>query len=169
MAVPSPVAVIVGGLMRVEALEIACRGMAHRPRLPTAEAHYVVETHVSPLAKDEVNSPGEVMREHVAGFNAHDLDRLLACFTADATWVTGSDRFRGTAELANFFDNAFTEMSPKLTIENMVVDGDSVACELKEEFLVDGATGADDIAGFYRVECNRIATAKIYREGSADT
>lgn len=131
--------------------------------------HYVVDTHVPPLRKDDANSPVQVVGEHVAAFNARDLDRLLACFTADATWVTGSDRLRGTAELANLFASAFTELNAKLTIQNMVGGGDWVACELHEQFVVDGVARVDHIAGFYRVESNRITTAKIYREGSADT
>jgi hypothetical protein len=104
----------------------------------------------------------------VEAFNAYDLDRLLACFSANAIWLTGRDSFRGTAELANFFENAFADLSPKLTIQNMVVQGDSVACELSEELVVDGAARVDHIAAFYRVQSDRITTAKIYRVGSAD-
>ena len=104
----------------------------------------------------------------MAAFNAHDLDHLLACFSADATWFTGSDRFRGTAELAKLFGSAFTELSPKLTIQTMVIDADQVACELSEQLVVDDATRVDHIAGFYKVRAGRITAAKIYREGSAD-
>ena len=52
------------------------------------------------------------MRDHVAAFNAHDLDHLLACFSADTPWVTRSDRSRGIAELAKLFEGAFTDLSP---------------------------------------------------------
>jgi heme-degrading monooxygenase HmoA len=130
--------------------------------------HYLVDTHISPPAGDELGDPGQIVRDHVAAFNAHDLARLLACFSADALWVTGSDRFRGTAELAKLFESAFTELSPKLTIQNMVIDDDQVACQLREQLVVDGATRVDHIAGFYRVQSDRITTAKIYRESSAD-
>ena len=74
--------------------------------------HYTVDTHISPSQRDEASDPSQVVRDHVLAFNARDLDQLLACFSADATWVTGSDRFRGTAELAQLFKRAFTELSP---------------------------------------------------------
>jgi len=112
--------------------------------------------------------PEQVVREHVAAFNDHDLDRLLACLTADATWVTGTDHFRGAAELAKLFGRAFSELSPTLTITTMMVDGNRVSCELSERFVVEGVARVEHIAGFYRVESGRITGVKIYREGSAD-
>lgn len=130
--------------------------------------HYVVDTYVLPPANDESEGPGQVVREHVRAFNARDLDDLLGCFSADATWVTGSDRFRGTAELANLFEHAFTELRLELTIQQMVIERNWVACQLREQLVVDGMTRADHIAGFYRVREGRIEEAKIYREGSAD-
>ena len=125
-------------------------------------------THVSPLQSQQSADPGQIVRAHVLSFNAYDLDGLLACFSAGATWVTGTDHFRGTAELAKLFQSAFSELSPKLTITSMVVDGDHVACELSEQFIVDGVARADHIAAFYEVQSGRITAAKIYREGSAD-
>jgi uncharacterized protein len=130
--------------------------------------HYLVDTHTAPSERDVISDPGQIVRDHVSAFNDHDLDHLLACFSADATWVTGSERFRGSAELTKLFESAFTELSPKLTIQTMLIDGDQVACELSEQLIVDGATQVDHIAGFYRVQSGRITTAKIYREGSAD-
>jgi len=130
--------------------------------------HYLVDTHIAPSDRDEVGDPGQIVKDHVAAFNEHHLTQLLACFSAYATWVTGSDRFRGTAQLATLFENTFTELSPKLTIQTMLIDGDQVACELSEQIVVDGVTRVDHIAGFYRVQSGRITTAKIYREASAD-
>ena len=130
--------------------------------------HYLVETQISPLKRDDIADAGQIVRTHVAAFNAHDLDRLLAAFSGDATWVTGTDRFHGAADLRKLFASAFSESSPQLSIKNMVVDGDQVACELSEQFVVDGVARVDHIAGFYRVQAGRITAAKIYREGSAD-
>ena len=84
----------------------------------------------------------------MAAFNTHDLD-LVACLGADPPWVTGSDRSRGIAAFAKLFESAFTDLSPKLTIENVVIDGDEVACELSEHLVVDGATRVDHIAGSF--------------------
>src|SRR5439155_25965936 len=48
----------------------------------------------TPHRLTETGDPGRVVRDRVAAFDAHDLDHLVASFNADATWVTGSDRFR---------------------------------------------------------------------------
>ena len=68
----------------------------------------------------------------------------------------------------NSSKRAFAELSPHLTIQTMLSDGDQVACELTEQLVVDDTTRVDHIAGFYRVHSGRITEAKIYREGSAD-
>jgi uncharacterized protein (TIGR02246 family) len=110
----------------------------------------------------------QIIRRHVDAFNAHDLDALLDCFADDATWVTGTDHFRGKTELESLFAGAFRALAPTLTVVGMLVDGDRVACELREDYTVDGRARSDHIAGFYRVADGRIVSAKIYREGSAD-
>jgi heme-degrading monooxygenase HmoA len=131
-------------------------------------SHYLVDTHVSPLEQHTVGDPAQIVREHIVAFNAHDLASLLACFSPHATWITGTGHFRGTAALAQLFASAFSELSPELSIRTMVVDGDQVACELTEQCVVDGVVRVDQIAGFYRVQGDRITAAKIYREGSAE-
>jgi limonene-1,2-epoxide hydrolase/heme-degrading monooxygenase HmoA len=136
-------------------------------RDPTS-SHYLVDTHVSPLASEADPEPAHVVRDHIVAFNARDLDRLLACFSADATWITGTDRFRGKAQLAKLFGSAFSELSPELTITSMLADRNHVACELSEQLVVGGVARVDHIAGFYEVDSGRITRAKIYREGSAD-
>ena len=141
------------------------RFLVERDRTST---HYLVVTHVSPLQSQQIADPGQIVRAHVLSFNAYDLDGLLACFSAEATWVTGTDHFRGRAELAKLFASAFSELSPKLTITSMVVDGDHVACELSEQFIVDGVAHVDQLAAFYEIQSGRIIAAKIYRQGSAD-
>ena len=85
----------------------------------------------------------------MAAFNTHDLDHLLACLSADPTWVTGSDRSRGTARTREAVRKRIHDLSPKLTIENVVIDGDEVACELSEHLVVEGATRVDHIAGSF--------------------
>jgi heme-degrading monooxygenase HmoA len=131
-------------------------------------AHYLVDTHVSPLEQEPVADPRQIVRDHIAAFNAHNLEDLLACFSADATWLTGSDHFRGTAELAKFFASAFSELNPELSVTTMLVDRDQVACQMSEHLVIDGVARVDQIAGFYRVQNGRITAAKIYREGTAD-
>jgi limonene-1,2-epoxide hydrolase len=103
------------------------------------------------------------VREHVAALNAQNLDRLLACFSADATWVAGANRLSGSEELARFFQNLFSS-SPEVSIDTMVSDGDRVACEMREQLVVDGVTCVDRVAGCYEVHGDRITAATIIRE-----
>ena len=109
-----------------------------------------------------------LVRRHLDAFNVHDLDALMAGFSDDATWVTGTDSFRGVAALEQLFAAAFRELSPRLHAESLLVDGDRVVCELREDYTVDGAERSDHIAAFYRVEHDLITAVKVYREGSAD-
>jgi uncharacterized protein len=112
--------------------------------------------------------PASVVRRHVDAFNARDLDMLLGCFSEDAIWVTGADRFRGAAALRELFASAFEELAPRLYLKSLLAEGDLVACELREDYSAAGVERSDHIAGFYRVEAGLISAAKIYREGSAD-
>jgi uncharacterized protein len=112
--------------------------------------------------------PAAVVRRHLDAFNARDLDALMAGFTADAAWVTGRDCFRGVGAIERLFAAAFAELAPRLHLESLLVQDDRVACELREDYRVDGVERSDHIAGFYRVEAGLIAAVKIYREGSAD-
>jgi hypothetical protein len=57
-----------------------------------------------------------------------------------------TDRVRGTAELAQLFERAFSELSPELHITTMVVDGDQAACELSEHLVINGVVRVDQIA-----------------------
>jgi hypothetical protein len=112
--------------------------------------------------------PEAVVIRHIDAFNAHDLDALMACFSSDAIWATGADRFQGAADLRTLFAGAFEAISPRLSLQNLLVEGDQVACELREDYSAEGVDRTDHIAGFFRVEAGRITAAKIYREGSAD-
>lgn len=102
-------------------------------------------------------------------FNAHDLDALMGCFSEDAIWITGADRFDGAAALRRLFAAAFEKLSPQLHLKTVLAQGDLVPCELREDYSAAGVERrSDHIAGFYRVEAGLITAAKVYREGSAD-
>lgn len=105
---------------------------------------------------------------HVAAFNARDLDALMAGFTPDASWVTGTSVARGHEELTELFSGAMAGLLPTLSIQNLVCDGDRAACQLTETLTFEGEERTYSIAGFYRLREGRIASAKIYREGSAE-
>ncbi|MFF5230260.1 nuclear transport factor 2 family protein [Dactylosporangium sp. NPDC000521] len=115
----------------------------------------------------EVN-PGAVMRRHVDAFNARDLDALMTGFTEDAVWITGSSIARGIGELTELFAGAMTGLLPTLVVHDLLADGDRAACQMIETLTVAGEERTFFIAGFYRLRGERIAWAKIYREGSAE-
>jgi ketosteroid isomerase-like protein len=109
-----------------------------------------------------------LIEEHLAAFNAHDSDRLLATLAADVVWATGQDVCRGHDELAGMFDAGLWELDPSLTTQRMLADTTTVAAELIERITVDGEQREFHIAAFFTVDDGVIRSAKIYREGSAD-
>ncbi|MFI6316677.1 nuclear transport factor 2 family protein [Nonomuraea sp. NPDC050556] len=109
-----------------------------------------------------------VLRAHVGFFNDRDLDALMAGFTDDAVWVTGTSVVKGRDELTALFAGAMEGLLPTLTIENLLAVGDQAACQMTETLTVGGEERSYSIAGFYRLDGGRIASAKIYREGSAE-
>ncbi|QRP44576.1 nuclear transport factor 2 family protein [Amycolatopsis sp. FDAARGOS 1241] len=110
----------------------------------------------------------DLLRRHVAAFNDRDVEALLAGFTDDAGWITGTTVARGRAGLRELFESAVTRLLPTLTIDTVVADGDVVAAELTERLTHEGEDRTFAIAAFYRLRDGRIASAKIYREGSAE-
>ncbi|WP_405912775.1 nuclear transport factor 2 family protein [Streptomyces sp. NBC_00963] len=109
-----------------------------------------------------------VIHEHVRAFNARDLDALLAGFTEDALWVTGTTAVRGRVALAEFFQDAMQGLLPTLTVQSLVTEGSEAACQLTETLTVHGDEQTFSLAGFYLLHNRRIASAKIYREGKAE-
>ncbi|MFD8596270.1 nuclear transport factor 2 family protein [Kitasatospora sp. NPDC059646] len=108
------------------------------------------------------------VHEHVRAFNARDLDALMRGFTEDAVWITGTTTVRGRAALTELFAAAMAELLPTLTVRTLLADRDRAACQLVETLTVAGEQRVCSIAGFYELRDGRIASAKIYREGSAD-
>lgn len=110
----------------------------------------------------------QVVEAHLDAFNAHDTERLLATFSSDAVWATGRDVVRGREALAELFDDGLWQLAPNLVLRSLVASDNLVAAELLETITIDGARTRFGIAGFFTIRNGRIATAKVYREGSAD-
>ena len=109
-----------------------------------------------------------VIGEHVRAFNDRDIDALMSGFTDDACWITGAAVARGRAELTELFRGAMSGLLPTLTIQDLLTAPDRAACQLIERLTVRGEERVCFIAGFYQLRDGRIASAKIYREGSAE-
>ncbi len=95
------------------------------------------------------------------------MPRLLAGFTDDAVWITGQSVARGMDELAALFEATMSQLLPTLSIQNLLADGDRVACQLMESLTHQSEQLTFFIAAFYRLRDGKIASAKVYREGSA--
>jgi uncharacterized protein len=108
------------------------------------------------------------VREHVEAFNDGDLERLLAGFAADALWVTGQTVVRGRSELSSFFGAAIDRLRPHLAMENLVAEDCRAACQMTETLLFEQEQRSYSIAAFFRLRDGLIASAKVYREGSAE-
>ncbi|MBS2961960.1 nuclear transport factor 2 family protein [Actinocrinis puniceicyclus] len=112
--------------------------------------------------------PAEVIGRHIAAFNAGDVEALISGFTEDAVWVTGTTIVRGRAELTELFAAAIAGLRPTLVVVQVITANDRVACELTETLTASDGPHSFRIAGFYRLRDGRIASARIYREGSAE-
>jgi hypothetical protein len=113
-------------------------------------------------------SARQVVEEHLAAFNAHDTERVLAGFASDAVWATGQDVARGSDALAELFDAGLWELDPSLRVLTLVDADPLVAAELHETLKVGGERRDFRIAVFFTVAGGLIRSAKVYREGSAD-
>ncbi|MFF3561009.1 nuclear transport factor 2 family protein [Streptomyces sp. NPDC002574] len=108
------------------------------------------------------------VREHVRAFNARDLEALLAGFTEDAVWITGGTTVRGRAALTGFSAAAMRGLLPTLELRDVIAEGARAACQMTETLTHGGEARSYPIAAFYALRDGRIASAKVYREGSAD-
>jgi ketosteroid isomerase-like protein len=113
-------------------------------------------------------STRSVVDEHIAAFNAHDRERVLAGLAPDAVWITGTDTVTGRAALADLFDDWLWSTRPALRPVSVLVEGDRAAAQIVESMTVDGQRRDFGIAVFFDVADGLITRAKVYREGSAD-
>jgi ketosteroid isomerase-like protein len=114
-------------------------------------------------------STREAVLEHVAAFNAHDTDRVLAGLHPDVVRATGTDVFRGSAQLrAEVLDDGLWALHPSLAVRTLLVEGDTAAAVLHETLDVDGEPRTFGIAVVIAVGAGLICTVQVFREGTAD-
>jgi hypothetical protein len=107
--------------------------------------------------------------DHIDAFNAHDTGRLIAGLRPDVVWATGSDVFRGSAQLRDgLFDGDLWAMRPSLEVRTLLIDGEAAAGVFHEVLIVNDETREFDIAVFFAVSDGLIRSVKVFREGSAD-
>jgi ketosteroid isomerase-like protein len=115
-----------------------------------------------------VTDTADLLRDHVAAFNAHDSARVLAGLAGDVVWRTGTDTVRGIAAAEELFDDWLWSLRPSLEIRSLVAGEGAAAAELVERLTHEGQEQVFPIAVFLRFEGDLIAQATVYREGSAD-
>ena len=103
--------------------------------------------------------------DHVAAFNAGDLEALLSGFADDAVFATGDHLVVGRRGLRAMFGDALASLQPQMELRAAVVQGDVVACELTERLVVEGAAFEFALAAFFTVRRGEIVRVKVYREG----
>ena len=139
----------------------------YRAAWPTADGRRLDSVGYAVLRSGEPGAAA-LVAEHLAAFNAHDRERLLAGLHPDAVWSTGRDTVRGRAALAELFDDGLWELAPSLTVRSTVAGDGRVAAELTEALGVDAVRHVFAVGAFFVVVGGLIVRAKVYREGSAD-
>lgn len=120
--------------------------------------------------KDEGNAMAQthdLVKRHIAAFNAQDVDGLLADFLPTASWVTG-DYAVPEGQLREFFTSAMESITPQLRLGRIIDGGDAVAVEMSEAWTHEGSGKSANLIAVFDLSGGLIARAKIYREGSAD-
>jgi ketosteroid isomerase-like protein len=107
--------------------------------------------------------PGAVVRAHLDAFSAGDLDRMLATLAPRAHFMSGTTVV-DPAQFPDFFGSAIRELSPRMHVDDVLVDGDRVACQFIESITADGRRQHLSRAAFYRVADGLITWAKVYDE-----
>lgn len=109
----------------------------------------------------------DLVKRHIAAFNAQDVNALLADFAPGAEWVTG-DYAVPPGELRAFFTRAMESITPKLTLIRTIADETTVAAEMSEEWTHNRVEKSASLITVFDLVDGKIARAKVYREGSAD-
>ncbi len=106
---------------------------------------------------------------HLEGFNRGDVDAVCGGLAKDVVFATGQDVITGRDEARRFFADALGgPVELGLHLRRAIVQGDEVACELRESIIHEGVTHEESIAAFYTVRAGLLSKVKIYREGTAD-
>lgn len=109
----------------------------------------------------------DLVNRHIEAFNNQDVDALLADFDPSADWVTG-DYTVPKGQLREFFTSAMKALTPQLNLRRIIEGENAVAIEMTEDWKHEGASKSAALIAVFDLVDDKIARAKIYREGSAD-
>ena|SRR5947209_1780685 len=123
----------------------------------------------SPRSGSPSDTVLDVVRRHIAAFNARSIDDICATFSEEAVFTTGIDVVQGAAALRDFFQDAFSGAELALELRRAVVENDVAACELVEVISLPGEQVRQvAIAAFYTIRHGLLEQVKVYREGTAE-
>lgn len=106
---------------------------------------------------------------HLAAFNAADLAAVMDGFAEDAVFSVGDQTAIGARAIRTLFADSFASpVGAELMTQRVVVDGDTVACELGERLTIDGVGHDIDVAAFYTVRDEVLVRVRIYRDLAPD-
>ena len=111
----------------------------------------------------------ETVNEHLAAFNAQDLDRVMSLFADDAVFAAGDQLVIGRRGIATLFGDAFAQpIRATLQLLRVVVHGDTAGCELLEHLSLPGGSQVEiPVAAFYTVRGGLLARVRVYRDPPA--
>jgi hypothetical protein len=120
---------------------------------------------VNVAGPDVSAGPLQVVEEHIRAFNACDLDAVMAGFDEDAVFSTAEHLAVGARAISRLFADSFAALATaRLELQQAVVQGDTVGCELTEVIEAEGVGHTLEVAAFYTVRAGRIARVRIYRD-----
>ena len=118
------------------------------------------------MSPDEAKS---VARAYYEAMNSRDLERILSCYTEDATtWVLGGGPFAGTHPVSREALSAFlASMDIRFTILSMIAEDDRVAVELESEGTLAGKPYSNRYHNLVIIRDGRVAQLKEYFDTAA--
>ena len=101
--------------------------------------------------------------------NSRDLDRILSCYTKDATtWVLGKGPFAGEHPVSREALSTFlAAMELRFTILSMIAEDDRVAVELESEGTLAGKPYSNRYHNLVIVREGRVAQLREYFDTAA--
>lgn len=119
------------------------------------------------MADETTEATRRAVLDHVESFNNHDTAGVIRGLSADVRWTTGTDVYRGQANLFEVFDDWLWNLNPHLHVARLIAEGSAAALECTETMVVDGRQDSFPLAVFFDVRDGLVTSVKVFREGNA--